>query len=55
MEEELKPELEQFGMEILAELLSLGMDEIEIMNFWQQCFDKVKKNKNKTFRDYEQN
>lgn len=46
---EMKPELMALGMEILAELQSIGMDEIEIMNFWQECIDKAKTEKPKPY------
>lgn len=41
----MKPELIEIGMEMIAELRSIGMDEIEIMNFWQECIDKSKPEK----------
>ena len=55
-EEPIKPELIACGIEIQTELISLGMDEVEIMNFWDECY-KAAKNKPKPFefKNYEQN
>ena len=51
-----KPELLALGVEIQTELISIGMDEVEIMNFWDECY-KAAKNKPEPirFKDYEQN
>lgn len=40
-ENEMKPELLALGIEIQAELISIGMDEVEIMNFWDDCYKKA--------------
>ncbi len=52
----INPELTALGIEIQTELITLGMDEVEIMNFWDECY-KTAKNKTKPFefKNYEQN
>jgi len=40
---EMKPELLKLGMDITAELFSVGMDDNEIMDFWQECLKEEKK------------
>lgn len=40
-ENEMKPELLALGIEIQSELISIGMDEVEIMNFWDDCYKKA--------------
>lgn len=56
-EEQTNPELLALGIEIQTELIALGMDEVEIMNFWQDCHELAKKQQLKPiqFKNYEQN
>jgi hypothetical protein len=53
----INPELLALGVEIQTELISLGMDEVEIMNFWEDCYKAAQKNKPEQiqFNNYEQN
>ena len=44
MERKEKKALKKRIVAVLAELVALGMDEIEIMNFWEKCLIKAKKN-----------
>lgn len=44
-ENEIKPELQALGVEIQKELISIGMDEVEIMNFWNDCYKTAKSQK----------
>lgn len=56
-EEPINPELLALGVEIQTELIALGMDEVEIMNFWDDCYKAALKNNEKPFefKNYEQN
>lgn len=56
-EEKIPDELLSLGVAIQLELISINMDEVEIMNFWDQCYKAAKKQTNKPiqFKDYEQN
>ncbi|MBC5840773.1 hypothetical protein H8R23_05090 [Flavobacterium sp. F-380] len=56
-DEPIKPELLALGVEIQMELISIGMDEVEIMNFWDECYKAAQKNKPETikFKNHEQN
>ncbi len=56
-EEPINPELIALGLEIQTELITLGMDEVEIMNFWDECYKSALKNKSEPlqFKKYEQN
>jgi hypothetical protein len=53
----IKSELIALGIEIQTELITLGMDEVEIMNFWDECYKGALKNKSSQiqFKKYEQN
>lgn len=55
-EKPINPKLIALAMKIQMELISLRMDEVEIMNFWDECY-KAAKNKPKPFQfnNYEQN
>ena len=44
-EEPINPELIALGIEIQTELITMGMDEVEIMNFWDECYKTALKNK----------
>jgi hypothetical protein len=35
------------GIEMQTKLIALGMDEVEIMNFWDECYKAALKNKKK--------
>ena len=55
-EEQINPELIALGIEIQTELIALAMDEVEIMNFWDECYKAALKNKkNESSRNHIKN